>query len=161
MVFITALQNLSTVAGLLATATSALLALTANISSVHGDSNYSLWVATNCLWVISLILAVACAIWCQLACLWIRQPHGRIFWFVGDLTIRWFPVALLLGASITSSSGLICLAFSLFPNTPVPIITCVLIGLIGILATIIMWWWVAEWAIPPLGWGSSYEMIPA
>lgn len=50
------------------------------------------------------------------------------------------PLNFLCGASISFSGGLICLAFSLFPHTGIPVATSTLIGVLAASCLFVLGW---------------------
>ena len=139
------MQGLSTVAGILAAAAAAVLALTVS-SSLQNPDNHRLWVATNAFWFISLILAVSCSVWAQVvAYQWARQPHSDTLRDLEKFSIRWVALLLLFGSGGASGAGVTCMAFVLFPHTAIPIIVSALVGFMALVGLWIAIYWTAKW----------------
>ena len=139
------MQGLSTVAGILAAAAAAVLALTVS-SSLQNPDNHRLWIATNAFWFISLILAVSCSVWAQVVAYeWARQRHSSTLRDLEKVSIRWVALFLLLGSGAASGAGVICMAFVLFPHTAIPIIVSALAGFIALVGFYITIYWTFKW----------------
>lgn len=111
----------------------------------------------NSLWIISLILSVACTIWSQVTSRWISsaQQYPSLHW-AGPI-IRLMPLSLLCGASVSFSCGVVCLAFSIFPHTATPIITSTLIGLLAASCLLVVGWWTTARFLSPPPW--RFELV--
>lgn len=96
--------------------------------------------AVNFFWLLSLALSIACALWSQLASRWtVSAFHSSRAKWVSEWILT-VPIINLSMSSLAFAWGLICLAFSVFPHTAIPIIMVIVTSVAALVCILVGTW---------------------
>lgn len=132
------LQNQSTVAAVISSVTATCLQIT------YQQHPSGISTAVNVFWLLSLALSIACALWSQLASRWtVSAFHSLQAKWISDWILT-IPIVLLSMSSLAFAWGLICLAFSVFPHTAIPIIMVIVTSVAALVCVLVGTWLYVE-----------------
>lgn len=135
------LQNQSTVAAVISSVTATCLQIT------YQQHPSGIATAVNFFWLLSLALSIACALWSQLASRWtVSAFHGSGSEWISEWILT-IPIILLSASSLAFAWGLICLAFSVFPYTTIPIVIVIVTSVTALVCVLVGTWLYVEYPV--------------